>query len=153
MLSIRMQRRGRKGHATYRIVVQDSRQAPTSGKVVAHLGHYDPHAKTNSLLKDKAQFYLDHGAQPTDRVVVLFKNEGIKLPDWVQTSARQQRTTRNPDKLRKNRPAEEAPAVEEPATESEAPEEAPAEATEAEADAPATDSEAKEVSDSEEKSA
>ncbi len=134
MLSIRMQRRGRKGHATYRIVVQDSRISPTSGKVVAQLGHYDPHAKTNTLVKDKAEFYLNHGAQPSDRVAVLLKKEGIKLPKWVKDPTKQERTTRNPEKLRKNRPAEEAPA-EEPAAEVEeaAPtEEAPAEKPEAE---------------------
>lgn len=134
MLSIRMQRRGRKGHATYRIVVQDSRISPTSGKVVAQLGHYDPHAKTNTLVKDKAEFYLNHGAQPSDRVAALLKSEGIKLPKWVKDTTKQERTTRNPEKLRKNRPAEEAPA-EEPAAEAEteAPsEEAPAEKPEVE---------------------
>jgi len=134
MLSIRMQRRGRKGHATYRIVVQDSRISPTSGKVVAQLGHYDPHAKTNTLVKDKAEFYLNHGAQPSDRVAALLKREGIKLPSWVKDPTKQERTTRNPEKLRKNRPAEEAPS-EEPAAEAEdavPSEEAPTEKPEAE---------------------
>jgi small subunit ribosomal protein S16 len=129
MLSIRMQRRGRKGHATYRVVVQDSRQSPDSGKFVALLGSYDPHTKAVSLTKDKAQFYLDHGAQPSDRVVKLFTSEGVKLPKWVKEPTKQERTTRNPDKLRKNRPAEEAPA-EEPVAESEA--ETPADAPAAE---------------------
>ena len=58
MLTIRMQRTGRKGHAMFRVVVQDSRQTPTSGKVVAPLGSYDPHAKTVILNKEKAAFYL-----------------------------------------------------------------------------------------------
>ena len=42
MLSIRLQRTGRRKRASFRMVVQDSRRAPTSGKVVANLGHYDP---------------------------------------------------------------------------------------------------------------
>ena len=62
MLTIRMQRLGRKGHPTYRVVVQDVRQTPTSGKYVAMLGSYDPHAKTTTLARDKAEFYLSHGA-------------------------------------------------------------------------------------------
>ena len=113
MLSIRMQRRGRKGHAVYRVVVQDSRWAPTSGKVVAYLGHYDPHTKINTLVKDKAQFYLDPGARPSQRVQKLLKEEGIKLPKWLKEPSKQERTVKNPEKLRKNRPSEE-PVVEEP---------------------------------------
>ncbi|HET6924238.1 MAG TPA: 30S ribosomal protein S16, partial [Candidatus Saccharimonadales bacterium] len=139
-----MQRTGRKGHAMFRVVVQDSRRTPTSGKVIANLGSYDPHAKTVKLDKEKTQFYLDHGAQPSDRVAKLAAAEGIKLPKWVNQSAAKQSAIRNPEKLRRNRPAEEAPAEEpaaeaaEPAEEAEAPAEteAPAEAA-AEAEAPA----------------
>lgn len=116
MLAIRMQRLGRKGHPTYRVVVQDVRQAPTSGKYVALLGSYDPHAKTNTLVKEKAQFYLDHGAQPSDRVVRLFASEGLTLPSWVKQPSQHTRTIRNAEKLRRNQPKEEAPA-EEPADE------------------------------------
>ena len=109
MLAIRMQRLGRKGHPTYRVVVQDSRQTPSSHKVVATIGSYDPHSKTTTLVKEKAEFYLSNGAQPSERVVELFKSEKVKLPDWVKTEkTKKTRTTRNPDKLRKNRPAEEA---------------------------------------------
>jgi small subunit ribosomal protein S16 len=127
MLAIRMQRLGRKGHPTYRVVVQDVRQTPTSGKYVAMLGSYDPHAKTNTLKKDRAQFYIDHGAQPSDRVIRLFADAGISLPAWVKQPSSHTRTLRNPDKLRKNQPKEEA--VETPA-EPEAAAEAPAEEAE-----------------------
>lgn len=108
MLAIRMQRTGRKKHAMFRVVVQDSRQAPTSGRVVALLGSYDPHAKTSTLVKDKAELYLSNGAQPSDRVVRLFEAEGVKLPSWVKKSAPKTGVIRNADKLRRNRPAEEA---------------------------------------------
>ena len=132
MLAIRMQRTGRKGHAMFRMVVQDSRRTPTSGKVVARLGSYDPHAKTLSIDKDKANFYLEHGAQPSDRVAYLLKQEGVKLPDWVKLSAERKRSVRNADKRRSTRPDEpEAPA--EPAAEAPAAEEA-AEAPEAPAE-------------------
>ncbi len=112
MLAIRMQRLGRKGHPTYRVVVQDVRQTPTSGKYVALLGSYDPHAKTTTLIKDQAEFYLNNGAQPSDRVARLFKSEGITLPKWVKEPTQGTRSIRNPEKLRKNQPKEEAPAVE-----------------------------------------
>lgn len=134
MLVIRMQRTGRKGHAQFRVVVQDSRRTPTSGKVVALLGSYNPHNKQANIDKEKTQFYLDHGAQPSDRAARLLKGEGVKLPSWVKLSSEKQRTIRNADKLRKNRPAEpeaEAP-VEEAAPAEASEEEKPAEESEAE---------------------
>jgi small subunit ribosomal protein S16 len=138
MLVIRMQRTGRKGHAMFRVVVQDSRLTPTSGKVVALLGSYDPHNKSATLDGKKASFYMEHGAQPSDRVTQLFKTEKIKLPKWVSLADEKKRTTRNPEKLRKNRPVEEkaevstpvpVAEVEIPATEEEKPVEAVSEET------------------------
>lgn len=117
-----MQRTGRKGHAMFRVVVQESRLTPTSGKVVALLGSYDPHAKTAVLDKEKAEAYLKNGAQPSDRAANLLKNEGVTLPAWVTTNAGKSGKLRNPEKLRKNQPKEEPKA-----------EEAVAEATPAEA--------------------
>ncbi|USN95360.1 MAG: 30S ribosomal protein S16 [Candidatus Nomurabacteria bacterium] len=107
MLVIRLQRTGRKGHAQFRVVVQDSRRTPTSGRVVAKIGHYDPHTKQIVINKEQAQYYLDHGAQPTDRVALLLKKEGVKLPKWVTLPAKQEGKIRNPEKLRKNQPKEE----------------------------------------------
>lgn len=111
MLAIRMQRTGRKGHAMFRVVVQDSRRTPSSGKVVAYLGSYDPHAKSLTLDKEKAGFYLQHGAQPSSRAARLLQSEGIKLPDWVSVSGDRQRVVRNPDKRRSTRPAPEPEEV------------------------------------------
>jgi len=120
MLTIRMQRTGRKGHAMFRVVVQDSRTTPTSGKVVALLGSYDPHAKTASLNKEKTLTFLKNGAQPSDRAVLLLKSEGVKLPKWVSVDTKKSAKLRNPEKLRKNQP-KEAPKAEEPTAEVEEP--------------------------------
>lgn len=113
MLVIRMQRTGRKGHAQFRVVVQDSRRTPTSGKIVARLGTYDPHTKNTTIDKERAQHYLDHGAQPSDRAAMLLKKEGVKLPKWVKLADKKEGKLRNPEKLRRNQPKEE-PKVEEP---------------------------------------
>jgi small subunit ribosomal protein S16 len=112
MLAIRMQRTGRKGHAMFRLVVQESRLTPTSGKVVVTLGSYDPHSKAANIDKEKAAFYLSHGAQPSDRAARLLKTEGVELPSWVKITSEKKRTIRNADKLRKNQPKEETPAEE-----------------------------------------
>lgn len=116
-----MQRTGRKGHAQFRIVVQDARQTPTSGKYVAMLGSYNPHTKDTSLVKDKAVFYLEHGAQPSERVARLFTQQGIKMPQWVKLSDKRKRAVRNQDKLRKNAPKGEKMAVAEKSNEDKEP--------------------------------
>ncbi len=111
MLSIRLQRVGRKGHPVYRVIVQDSHRQPTSGKIVAQVGSYDPHTKAVVIDKEKAQTYLNNGAQPTPRVVMLLQNEGVKLPKWVEVPAKdKQKSIKNTEKLRRNQPKEEAPA-------------------------------------------
>ena len=112
MLAIRMQRTGRKGHAMFRVVVQESHLTPTSGKVVALLGSYDPHAKTVTIDKEKAATFLKNGAQPSGRVTSLLQKEGVKLPDWVTVGVSKTGKLRHPEKLRKNQPKEEAPAAE-----------------------------------------
>ena len=104
MLAIRMQRTGRKGHAMFRIVVQDARRTPTSGNLVAQLGHYDPHSKSCVLDKAKTTFYLEHGARPSPRVISIIKSEKIKLPAWVEEADTRQRAVRHPEKRRSTAP-------------------------------------------------
>lgn len=131
MLVIRLQRTGRKGHAQFRIVVQDSRRTPTSGKIVAQVGTYNPHSKELNINKERAQHYLDHGAQPSERVISILKKEGLKLPEWVKDPSKKDGKLRNPEKLRRNQPKEEVVAEEAPA-ETPAAEEPVAEVAEAE---------------------
>lgn len=129
MLAIRLQRVGRAGYPTYRLAVQESQRHPSSGRVVAYVGSYNPHTKDASVQVELAQKYLDNGAQPTPRVVRLLKEAGVKLPKWVvEPATSKQKTIRHADKLRRNQPAaeveetpvEEAPAEAEATTESEA---------------------------------
>lgn len=145
MLAIRLQRTGRKGHAMFRMVVQDSRRTPTSGRFVAQLGSYDPHSKTLAIDKEKAAQYLKNGARPSDRVAHLLKEDGVKLPSWVVLESNKKGALRNAEKLRKNQPKEEK--AEEPKDEP-AKEEAPAE-VEVVAEAPTE--EAPEATETEEK--
>lgn len=149
MLAIRLQRVGRQGYATYRLAVQEAQRHPSSGRVIAYVGSYNPHTKEANVQVEPAQKYLDNGAQPTPRVVKLLADAGVKLPKWVAKAENKTKTTRNAEKLRKNQPKVEAPVEEvaeeveevpevEVATEEaapevvETPEEAPAEAPEAE---------------------
>jgi|SRR5690606_4416915 len=111
MLAIRLQRLGRKAYPTYRLAVQESQRHPSSGRVVAYVGSYNPHTKQTNIQVETAQKYLDNGAQPTPRVVKLLKEAGVKLPKWVnEHDGSKSKSTKNSEKLRKNQPKEEAPA-------------------------------------------
>lgn len=117
MLAIRLQRLGRKGYPVYRLAVQEAQRHPSSGRVVAYVGSYNPHTKESNVQVEVAQKYLDNGAQPTPRVVRLLKDAGVTLPKWVKEPASdKQKSIRNAEKLRKNQPKEEV--VEETAEES-----------------------------------
>lgn len=108
MLVIRLQRQGKTHYATYRVIVQDVLRHPSSGKVVAYVGSYNPHTKQVQLDKEAIENYLSHGAQPTDRVVRILTGEGMTMPKWVKTARGKQRNIRNPEKLRRNQPKEES---------------------------------------------
>lgn len=87
MVVIRLARGGRKKYPVYRIVAADKRRAATS-KFLAILGTYNPHTKDLKLNKEEIQTYLNNGAQASDRVLRLFKSDGIELPDWAKTHDR-----------------------------------------------------------------
>lgn len=108
MLAIRLQRLGRKALPVYRLAVQESHRHPSSGRVVAYVGNFNPHTKETKLDAEKIVFYLKNGAQPTDRVARLIAGQNISLPAWVKQPAQRSATTRNPDKLRKNQSKPEA---------------------------------------------
>jgi small subunit ribosomal protein S16 len=130
MLAIRLQRLGRKGYPVYRLAVQESQRHPSSGRVVAYVGSYNPHTKEANVQTEAAQKFLDNGAQPTPRVVKLLKDAGVKLPKWVkEPTTDKQKNIRNAEKLRKNQPKEEVVA-EEPVTEEASAEEPAAEVAE-----------------------
>jgi small subunit ribosomal protein S16 len=114
MLAIRLQRLGRKAFPVYRLAVQESRRHPSSGRVVAYVGNFNPHTKDVTVDKEKVEFYLKNGAQPSPRVVRLLQAEKVELPAWVKVSSGEKSSKiRHPEKLRKNQPKEEAPVAEE----------------------------------------
>ena len=114
MLAIRMQLNGRAHLPVYRIVVQESQRHPLSGRVVAEVGNYDPSTKRTVLDKEKVEFYLKNGAQPSSRVARVLTSEGVKLPDWYKAPTQKHAKAKHADKLRKNQPKEEPAADEAP---------------------------------------
>ena len=77
---IRLQRGGRKSYAFYRIVVADSR-APRDGKFIEKIGTYNPNTNpaTVDLNFDRALYWVETGAQPTDTTRNILKGEGVYM--------------------------------------------------------------------------
>ena len=82
---IRLQRGGRKGYAFYRIVVADSR-APRDGKFTEKIGTYNPNTNpaTVDLNFERALYWVNTGAQPTDTVRNILSHEGVYLMKHLQ---------------------------------------------------------------------
>ncbi|MEN9919920.1 MAG: hypothetical protein RL662_2356 [Bacteroidota bacterium] len=77
---IRLQRRGRKDYPFYQIIIADSR-APRDGKFIEKVGSYNPNTNpaTVTLNFDRALYWVQVGAEPTDTVRTLLSDEGVLM--------------------------------------------------------------------------
>jgi small subunit ribosomal protein S16 len=77
---IRLQRGGRKGYAFYSIVIADAR-APRDGRFTEKIGSYNPNTNpaTVDLNFERALYWVEVGAQPTDTVRNILSREGVYL--------------------------------------------------------------------------
>ena len=82
---IRLQRHGRKNYAFYPIVIADSR-APRDGRFIERIGSYNPNTNpaTVTLNFERALYWVNVGAQPTDTVRTILSNEGVLLMKHLQ---------------------------------------------------------------------
>ena len=82
---IRLQRHGRKNYAFYPIVIADSR-APRDGKFIERIGSYNPNTNpaTITLNFERALYWVNVGAQPTDTVRNILSREGVMLMKHLQ---------------------------------------------------------------------
>ncbi|MCQ2266893.1 MAG: 30S ribosomal protein S16 [Bacteroidaceae bacterium] len=77
---IRLQRHGRKSYAFYSIVIADVR-APRDGRFTEKIGTYNPNTNpaTVDLNFERALYWVECGAQPTDTVRNILSHEGVLL--------------------------------------------------------------------------
>ncbi|MCL2100950.1 MAG: 30S ribosomal protein S16 [Fibromonadales bacterium] len=75
---IRLSRFGKRHHPTYRVVVTDRRKA-RDGQFIEQLGFYDPNLKIADVRFEfeRVMYWLGVGAQPSDTVRSLLKQQGI----------------------------------------------------------------------------
>ncbi|MGA2089846.1 MAG: 30S ribosomal protein S16 [Endomicrobiales bacterium] len=77
---LRLQRLGKPHRPYYRVVAIDQR-AKRDGKPIEILGQYDtvPTEKVVTINKERAQYWLKQGAQPSQTVASVFKKAGITI--------------------------------------------------------------------------
>ncbi len=87
-VKIRLARGGAKKRPYYRLVVANV-NSPRDGSFIEKVGSYNPllpqEDKNRVVLKvDRIEYWLNIGAQPTDRVIKLIAAAGVSLPAFVQ---------------------------------------------------------------------
>jgi small subunit ribosomal protein S16 len=90
VIKLRLRRMGAKKQPSYRIVAAESTK-PRDGRFIEIIGHYDPKTDPYTLRVDeeRAKYWLEHGAQPTETVRSLLVKSGV-LPSYqgpVSTTA------------------------------------------------------------------
>lgn len=87
---IRMKKTGRKNRPFFRICATQDRN-PRDGKVIEELGYYDPMVKETDaraiLKRERIDYWLSVGAQPSDKVGVLIKKYGSQGTHLVAQQA------------------------------------------------------------------
>lgn len=78
MVRIRLRRVGAKKQPSYRVVVADS-ESPRDGRFIETIGFYNPRTDppTVEIQAERALYWLQHGAQPSDPVARMLQNLGI----------------------------------------------------------------------------
>jgi len=118
MLTIRLQRVGRKNDPSFRVVVTDSKNGPQSGKFLEVLGSYNARFGKPQLNAEKIKAWIAKGAKTSatvNNMLVRFKViEGktisplpAKKPEAPAPEVKEEAP------VAESAPAEEAPAVEE----------------------------------------
>lgn len=124
MIRLRLTRCGRKKRPFYRLVAAN-KDAPIKGKYIEMLGHYDPIAepKKIELNKERIEYWISQGAQPSSTVASICKGQGMKGMDKYMTAPVKKAKRTKPEPEPKASPAP-APAaiVEEKAAEEVIPE-------------------------------
>ncbi|MCQ2285412.1 MAG: 30S ribosomal protein S16 [Bacteroidales bacterium] len=98
---IRLQRHGKKNQPFYHIVIADGR-APRDGRFIELLGTYNPltNPASVSINFERALYWVETGAAPTDTVRSILKREGVYLMKHLKGGVAKGAITEN-DMVRK----------------------------------------------------
>lgn len=88
-VKIRLQRHGKKGKPFYHIVSADSR-AKRDGRFIEKIGTYNPNTNpaTIELSLERAVYWLENGAQPTDTARAILSYKGAMMKKHLNGGVR-----------------------------------------------------------------
>lgn len=157
MLTIRLQRLGKKKQPTYRLIVSEKTKDPQAGSLEI-LGHYNPtvEPKVKEFKADRIQYWISKGAQFSETAFNLLLEAGIvegkkkksvaiskkrqgKIDEKIKAEEEKKKATEE----KKKKEEEDAKAAAEAAKVAEIPAEVPLEETSSEAPVEETSSEEK----------
>jgi len=132
MLTIRLFRVGKKKQPFYKIIVTESKNAPSRGRFVDEIGFYNPITKEKRIDKDKVIHWIGKGAQKSDTVNNLLVKEGIIQGDKIpKHKASKKKQGEHPEEKQEQKQADQS-QKEEPKKEEQLEEEKKNEETSAE---------------------
>lgn len=96
MIKLRLRRMGRKGQPHYRIVAAEARW-PRDGRFIEAVGYYNPRTEpaTIQVNAERARYWLEHGAQPTETVRSILVKAGV-LPGRQPEAAEKPASSQKP---------------------------------------------------------
>ena len=77
MITIRLQRRGRKNDPSFRVIVVDSKKKPKTGNYLEMVGSYDPRTDRVELKGDRIKQWIGNGATVSGTVHNLLVSNKI----------------------------------------------------------------------------
>jgi len=116
MLRIRLSRKGKKNQPFFRIVVLERHKDPF-GDYLEDLGFYNPLTKETKFKKERINYWISQGAQPTGSVHNLLISKGIikgkkkKVSKYKKEEKTEEKTEEKPkeDEAKKAEKPEEKP--------------------------------------------
>lgn len=97
MIKLRLRRMGRKGQPHYRIVAAEA-SWPRDGRFIEAVGYYNPRTEpaTIQVNTERARYWLEHGAQPTETVRSILVKAGVlpgRQPEAAEKPASSQKSS------------------------------------------------------------
>ena len=121
MLTIRLQRTGKRNRPSFRVILTESKRGPKSGGFLEILGFKDPISKETKLKEDRIKYWLSKGVQTSDTVHNLLVDTNIieggkkdvssKKPS--KKKAIKEAVSEEKVEEKKEAPKEESPKIEE----------------------------------------
>jgi small subunit ribosomal protein S16 len=108
MLTIRLTRKGKKNQPFFRVVVIDKRRSSKGGRSVEDVGYLNPLTKKLSLNKERIQYWIKNGAQPSGTVHNLLVSD--KVIEGKKVFKKSKKSDKPVEAVKPATPVAEAPA-------------------------------------------